>query len=88
MRKKALKKKYPNRHQIIKSLRSTNHLKEVLNARGLPVQLNIMKHLLYEKPYVDTELQDELRRFGNHAMKKIMQEEEKLKEKAEENDNK
>ena len=77
-RKKALKKLYPNRHAIIKSLRSTNHLKEVTNSRGKTTTLNIMKHLLYERPYKHHELISEMNRFGNHMMKKIMAEKEEM----------
>ena len=81
-RKKALKKLYPNRHQIIKSLREGNHLKEVTNSRGKITTLNIMKHLLYQKPYKHHELVSEMNRFGNHMMKKIMDEKEKIIEPA------
>ena len=77
-RKKALKKLYPNRHEIIKTLRSKNHLKEVTNGKGKITVLNIMKHLLYQKPYKHHELISEMNRFGNHQMKQIMAEKKEI----------
>ena len=72
MRKKALKKKYPNRHQIILSLRQGNNLKEMITSNGKTIYMNMMKHMLYQKPYKHWELMSEMNRFGNNFMKKLM----------------
>lgn len=62
MRKTALKKMYPNRHRIIKTLRERNYLQEIVTRTGRSVCLNFMKHFLYARPYINEEFQKEMLR--------------------------
>jgi len=63
-RKKALKKKCPERHKIIKILREGNYIKEIIDENGKPICLNLMKHLLYQRPYAKGEYNREVLRFA------------------------
>ena len=68
MRKKKLKKMYPNRNKVMKFLREKNTLKEIISRKGTPIYLNLMKHLLLSKPYSNLEYMGELLRFAKHNM--------------------
>lgn len=70
MRKTALKKKYPNRHEIIKTLKSKNWLETFIMPDGHEVILNIMKRTLYNKPYKNQEHQMEVFRKMNEYYKR------------------
>lgn len=63
MNKRALKRKDPNRHMIIKLLKKENFIKNVIDKRGNPVALNLMKHFLNKEPYTNQEYNREMLRF-------------------------
>jgi hypothetical protein len=69
MRKKALKKLYPNRHRIIEILRENDDLHTMIDNNGNEVILNIRKHFLYGKPYKNEEYQMEMERFRNDLIR-------------------
>lgn len=70
-RKTALKKKYPNRHEIIKTLKSKNWLEEFIMPGGHEVILNVMKHTLYNEPYKNPDHQMEVfRKMNEHYVRK------------------
>lgn len=62
MRKKRLKKMYPNRHRIIELLREGDNHYHIVDSNGNDVTLNLRKHLLYGEPYKNEEYQNELER--------------------------
>lgn len=71
MRKKAMKKKFPNgRGEAYKVLRSKNFIEEINDKRGNPICLNIMKRTILLKPYVNLEYQTEVFRRMREAWKK------------------
>tara|TARA_Y100000310_G_C20694461_1_gene824526 strand:- start:3921 stop:4154 length:234 start_codon:yes stop_codon:yes gene_type:complete len=72
MRKIALKKKNPDRHKIIKTLRTKDTLQEIVTKRGKSIALNVSKHFLYNKPYINQEYQQEMLR----KLKRLNQKEE------------
>lgn len=77
MRKSTLKKSSPNRHKIIKFLKEKNYLTEVMSRKGTPIYLNLMKHLLFRKPYTNSDYNNELLRFAKHntgAKKEVKEE--------------
>jgi len=76
MRKKALKKMNPNRHNIILSLRKNSNLKEILNSKGKTIFLNLNKRLLFNENYIDKEYNMELRRHAQYHYNKIIKEQE------------
>lgn len=68
MRKKTLKKLQPNRNKIFKFLRTKDHLIEIMSRKGTSIYLNLMKHLLLNKPYKNIDYNKELLRFAKHNM--------------------
>ena len=74
MRKKALKKKYPERHKWILSMRSKNLLNEIILSNGKTVYLNLTKHLLYNRPYKHWEYNNEMNRYVKYHFEKLMKE--------------
>ena len=69
MRKKALKKLYPNRHRIIQILRENDDLHIMIDSNGNEIVLNIRKHFLYGIPYKNMEYQSELERYRKDLIK-------------------
>jgi HEPN domain-containing protein len=69
MRKKTLKKKYPNRHRIIEILRENDDLHTMIDYRGNEIVLNLRKHFLYGERYKNPEYQAELERYRNDLIK-------------------
>ena len=71
MRKKALKKKYPARHKLIMALRNNDNLIEFISKEGHSIYLNIMKHVMFNKPYKNLSYQKEMMRHINEMSKKM-----------------
>jgi len=69
MRKKALKKLYPNRHRIIHILRENDDLHEMIDDNGNNIILNLRKHFLLGTPYKNKEYQMELERYRDDLIK-------------------
>jgi len=72
MRKKALKKRFPNRRRIIQILREkyNENLTTFVNSEGREIILNLRKHYLYNRPYKNDEFQMEM----NRKVKTLMEE--------------
>lgn len=69
MRKKAIRKNYPNRHRIIEILRDNDDLHRMIDFNGNEIVLNLRKHFLYGKRYKNSEYQMELERHRNDLIK-------------------
>jgi hypothetical protein len=69
MRKKAIKKLYPNRNRIIEILRENDDLHTMIDENGNQIVLNIRKHFLYGIPYKNKEYQRELERYRDDLIK-------------------
>lgn len=65
MRKVALKKQNPDRHRIIKMLRESPEIKEIMTRNGKEVVLNVKKHYLFKKAYKNEEYNKEIFRTYN-----------------------
>lgn len=72
MRKKALKKKYPNRGFLIKQNRENFQLRDYTYSNGAVTQLNFVKHFLFNKPYINEEYKKDFFRYTNELYKRIM----------------
>lgn len=71
MRKKALKKLYPDRGKKIRQNRENFQLRDYTHNNGAVTQLNFIKHFLFNKPYKNMEFQKDFRRFTNEMYNKM-----------------
>lgn len=71
MRKKALKKLYPNRGFLLKQNRDNFSLKEFVHNNGAVTYLNFVKHFLFNIPYKNEEYKKDFARYTNEMYKRV-----------------
>lgn len=71
MRKKRLKKLYPNRGFLIKQNRENFQLREYTHGSGAVTQLNFVKRFLFNRPYINGDYQKDFMRYTNEMYKKL-----------------
>lgn len=71
MRKKTLKKLYPNRGFLIEQNRKNGVLREYTHNNGAVTYLNFIKHFLFNKSYLNGEYRNDFARYTNEMYRKI-----------------
>lgn len=73
MRKKALKKMYPNRRFLLEQNRKNGNFRGYVNNNGSTTYLNFVKHFLFNIPYVNEEYRKDFARYTNEMYRKMNQ---------------